>query len=227
MSTVSCSSRPGRNGPGLVQAAAFEFESTAARAKFVAAGFGVGAADGLCSIVHFGRYRLCRIVRRGLCGLCRVVHEGRLGLCGAACLRSRGLGLGLRLVDGDLLDVDDHLLFGCRRCGGQVDDRECGFQAGGGGGFGVGKEVVQGLDGEVDLGFDLFAEVERATVLGVSEGLLEGEVIAPPVVDGVAMDAGLFRGGGQGYAVGQGVDDFELLRGESEFEHGIVILISG
>jgi len=193
MSTVSCSSRPGRNGPGLVQAAAFEFEPTAAGTDFVAAGFRAGAADGLCR-------------------LCRVVHWW---------------GPGLRVVDGDFFDWDDHLLFGRRGCGGQLDYCEGGFQAGGGWGFGIGEEVVKGLDGEVGFRFHLFTEVEGATVLGVGEGLLEGEVIAAPVVDGVAMDAGLFRGGGGGYAVGQGVDDFELLRGESEFGHGIVFLVSG
>jgi len=60
-----------------------------------------------------------------------------------------------------------------------------GFEASGGRGFGVEEDGVDGLNGEVDHGF---------VVLRVDQGFSEGELVATPVGDGVAVDAGLGRG---------------------------------
>ena len=84
-----------------------------------------------------------------------------------------------------------------------------------------------GLDGEVDEFFRLFAEEDGPVVLGVGEGVLEIEKIATPVIDGVAMDAGLFCRGGHGCAAGQGANDGELLRGKSVIAHRLHFLFSG
>ena len=89
---------------------------------------------------------------------------------------------------------------GFRWLGSESDDCERGFQADGGGGFEVGEEVAEGGDGEVDEVFDLFSIEERAIVLGTGEGVLEGDEVATPVADGVAVDAGLGGCGGEGGA---------------------------
>jgi len=80
---------------------------------------------------------------------------------------------------------------------GQVDYGQGGFQADAGRGFEVDEDGTDGFDGEVDVLFELFAVEEGSVVLGVGEGLLEGGRVAPPVGEGVAVEAGLFRGGSQ------------------------------
>jgi hypothetical protein len=74
--------------------------------------------------------------------------------------------------------------------------------------------------------FGFFAKEEGAVVLGAGEGVMEGRRIAPPVGDGIAVDAGLFRGDGQVRATGQGGNDSELLGRESEVEHRGHVLVS-
>jgi hypothetical protein len=61
-------------------------------------------------------------------------------------------------------------------------------------GFGVGEDLVETFDSQVEFGFHAFAEAEGAIVLSVGESVLEGKGIATPVEDCVAMNAGLFSG---------------------------------
>ena len=175
---------------GLIQTTSFIFEAASAGAEFIAADFGVFAADG---------FRL----RLRLCRLCRFVHIVHRWIWGEV----------------DFFDVEPDLGFRRRRGGGFVEDVERGFEANAGWGFRVGEERFESRVGFVGEGLGAFAVKEGAFVLGVSEGVLEGEVIASPVVDGVAMNAsfsGGFRGGG---AVRQGVNYQELLVGKSVIGH--------
>ena len=139
-----------------------------------------------------------------------VVHFGRAGSSWAV-----GDGFRVGVLGDHFFDVELDLFLGRRGRGRGLDDGERGLQADGGRGLGVGEEVVEGLNGEVDLVFDFFAEEEGAVVLGVREGMLERERVAPPVIDGVAVHAGLLRGGDECCAARQGADDSELLSGES------------
>ena len=84
------------------------------------------------------------------------------------------------------------------------------------GGLEVGKNVVDGFEGEFGAVPGWIAEEEGAVVLGVSESFVEGWGIATPGVDGVAMDAGLFSGGDGRCAARQGADDVGLLVRKSE-----------
>jgi hypothetical protein len=99
-----------------------------------------------------------------------------------------------------LFELKDGLLLGGSGCGGGLDDGERSFEADGCGSVRVGENLVEALDGQVELGFHAFTEVEGAVVLGVGESLLEREKVATPVEDSVAMNAGLFGGGRGGCA---------------------------
>ena len=133
----------------------------------------------------------------------------------------------MRLCDLDIVDLELDLFLGGRGCGGRGDDGERGFEAHASGCFGVGENVADGLDREFDEVFGFLAEEHGLVVLGIGKGVLEGEVVAPPIGDGVAVDAGLSRGGCHRGAAGQGGDDVELLGRECVIVHRIHFLISG
>ena len=178
------------------------------------------AADGgLCRIVH--GLRSCnrraghRNFRRGL-RLCIIVQILRMVE-----------DVRFRVVDDlDLFDFEGDLLLGLRGCGDDLQDGERGSEANRGGGLRIGEDLPDVVDGEVGEGFGFFAEEQSAVVLGVREGVLEGEGVAAPVSDGVAVNAGLFGGVGSGGAVRQGADDGELLRSQSVIGHRNHFLIS-
>ena len=109
------------------------------------------------------------------CAFSAAVHGWRGSRVGPRCTVCGGS------LDDDLFDIEFDLFLGRRGRGGGSDDGERGLQFDGGRGFGVGQDVLDGLDGEVDEVFDFFAVVEGPVVLGVSEALLEGERIATPV----------------------------------------------
>ena len=134
-------------------------------------------------------------------------------------------GDGRILAYADFFYVELDLGFGWGRGRGFLEDVERGFEADAGRGFGVGQERFEGRIGLVREGLGAFAVKESAVVLSVREGELEREVIASPVVDGIAMDAGLSGGFGDGDAVRQGVDYQDLLSGKSRISHTFHFLI--
>ncbi len=103
--------------------------------------------------------------------MCIVVHWGRR--CGRELVLGDGIGYGL--LDDDSFDVEFDLLHGHRGSRGSGDDGERGSEANGRRRVGVGQDVLEGLKGEIDEGFGLLAEVESPVVLGVCEGVLEGD----------------------------------------------------
>src|SRR5689334_8033198 len=104
-------------------------------------------------------------------------------------------------VEDDLFDVEFDAFRGGGRRGGSLDDGKRGFQTNGGGSVGIDQDFLNGLEREIDEAFQFFTEVECPVILSVREGMLEGRGIATPVRDRVAVNAGLFRGGGQGRAI--------------------------
>jgi len=142
-------------------------------------------------------------LRLRLCILCRIVHIVHRWI----------------RVRVDLLEVELDLGFGRRRGRGFIEDVEGGFEADAGRGFGIGEERFESCIGLVDEGLGAFAVKERAVVLSVGEGKLECDLVASPVVDGVAMDAGLGGGVGDGNTVRQGVNNLDLLVGKSGIGH--------
>ena len=132
-----------------------------------------------------------------------------------------------RVIDDlDLFDFKGDLLLGLRWRGDDLQDGERGSEANRGGRLRIGEDLPDVLDGEIGQDLGLLAEEQGAIVLGVREGVLEGEGVAPPVGDGVAVNAGLFGGVGSSGAVRQGADDGELLRSQSVIGHRIHFLIS-
>jgi hypothetical protein len=94
------------------------------------------------------------------------VHDWRIRLSGRrsfglGCLRGRG-------------DVELDLLSGVRRRGGGGDNCEGRFQADGGGGFGVGQDIVDEPEREIDALLGFFAEVEYPFILGMCQGFWNG-----------------------------------------------------
>jgi len=85
--------------------------------------------------------------------------------------------------------------------GGAVDHGECGFEADGRGGGGIGKQGADGIVGSDGEGFGLLAQEQGLFVLGAVQGLAEcGQ--AKPIGNCVAMDTGGFGGGTSGGAGG-------------------------
>ena len=113
--------------------------------------------------------------------------------------------------DLDLFDVQRDLLLRLRGRGCGLEDGERGFEADAGTRVGIGEDLLDGLDGEVGQGLGFFPVEQGTVVLSVGEGVLERERVAAPVADGIAVNAGLFRGFGGRRAAGQGADDGELL----------------
>jgi hypothetical protein len=109
------------------------------------------------------------------------------------------LGLGV-IEELDLLYFEGDLLFGFRGSGGGLNDGEGGSEADRRGSLGIAEDVLDGLDCEVSEILGFFAEEHRAIVLSVRQGVLEGQVVATPISDGIAVDADLICGGGRARA---------------------------
>ena len=81
---------------------------------------------------------------------------------------------------------------------GRVHDGQRGAEADGGRGVGAREDFGDRVDGEVGQAFETFTEVEGAVIVSVGECDFEGDAVAAPVVDGVAVNAGFFGCGGGG-----------------------------
>jgi hypothetical protein len=80
--------------------------------------------------------------------------------------------------------------------------------------FLAGEGVEHHVEGLVGEAVDALVEVEDAAAAGGVQGGNEDLVIAAPVVDGGAVDAGLGRGGGDRGSIDEQFGDLLLLRGE-------------
>ena len=181
----------------LVEAAALVLEVAAARAGFIASDFGLFAAD--------------RLDRSRWCGIVQIVH----GLLHA------GVSFGNQKRVFDLPRV---LFLGRHLGGGDVHDGERGFEANGWGRLRVGEDAADVVEGKLQEFLGIFPEEERAVILRVAEGELEADVCAPPVGDGVAMNAGLIGGLGEAGAGGNRVECECLFGGENDFRHTVHFL---
>lgn len=117
---------------------------------------------------------------------------------------------GRGLHSGNGIEIQ-HGFEGCRRL---LQNGEGGFKAHGRRCLGVGENLANGVDGSCGEHVDLISYEQGAVVQGVGEGRAEDLRGAAPVGDGVAMNAGLCGGIGDGRTIGKGGDHLILKGGK-------------
>ena len=93
------------------------------------------------------------------------------------------------------------------------------LQAGGVGGVGFGEDGVKGGEGIGDVVLGFLADEDGLVILGLAEGVAEGERGLTPIRDGIAMDGGSVGGCFHGRATHDG-GEYRLLN-RSEVVSGL------
>ena len=99
----------------------------------------------------------------------------------------------------------------------EFDDFHGGFEAGGGGGFAVAEDLSKSVECEAGEVSELFQETVGSVVASGEEDTGEVRVFLGPEVDGGAVNAGRFCGGGDGLACDESLQ-YLLLNGSKSVE---------
>ena len=99
----------------------------------------------------------------------------------------------------------------------EFDDFHGRFEAGGSGGFAVAEDLSKSVECEAGEVSELVQETVGSVVAGGEEGTGEAGVFLGPEVDGGAVNADLFGGGGDGLACNESLQ-YLLLNGSESVE---------
>jgi len=95
-----------------------------------------------------------------------------------------------------------------------VEDGQRSFDSDAGRGFGICEYAFQGLNCQAGEVFEFVQGIEEGEEAGLGAGFDEARDVVSPFVDGAAMDADGFGGGGQRSSLGQCGDGLDLIYGK-------------